>query len=194
MVSPSKETLNILYLSVVMFTIGSVSIGYLTYQAIQHPKQKKFHGINALTLAKNALLSQADNLPCPDDNNDGISDTLKEKCLSTIGWLPFKTLGLKDLRDNHNERLWYAYSPNHTLTVNGQGNAKAVIIAPHQELNGQEKRPSANTPQPNGAKKMLSLYLEGANANQNFQEFSNLGPIVFNDQLVWLTSQELRLP
>lgn len=47
-------------------------------------------------------------LPCPDSNNDGTADT---PCSgNALGRLPWKTLGLPDLRDGSDERLWYAVS------------------------------------------------------------------------------------
>jgi hypothetical protein len=48
-------------------------------------------------------------LPCPDITNSGEAGT---SCSNgggtTIGRLPWKTLGLPDLRDGYGERLWYA--------------------------------------------------------------------------------------
>lgn len=48
-------------------------------------------------------------LPCPDRNNDGIAET---SCSNTarLGRLPWKTLGIGDVRDGSGERLWYAVS------------------------------------------------------------------------------------
>ena len=48
-------------------------------------------------------------LPCPDINNDGSADSCNGNAL---GRLPWKTLGLSDLRDGSGERLWYAVSTN----------------------------------------------------------------------------------
>lgn len=49
-------------------------------------------------------------LPCPDTNNDGYADT---PCAgNALGRLPWRTLGISDLRDGYNERLWYAVSVN----------------------------------------------------------------------------------
>jgi len=83
---------------------------------------------NALAQAKEALISRAvadpnspGSLPCPDIDstglnvaNDGVADMLtgSHQCPSYIGRLPWKTLGLPDLRDGSGERLWYALSPN----------------------------------------------------------------------------------
>lgn len=81
--------------------------------------------IASLALAQQALLAYAlqplgttqceancprpGDLPCPDRNNDGIAET---SCSNTarLGRLPWKTLGIGDLRDGSGERLWYAVS------------------------------------------------------------------------------------
>ena len=77
-----------------------------------------------LAKAREALISRAasdanhpGSLPCPDavtnipgNNipNDGIADLLSgTACPSAIGRLPWRTLGLPDLRDADGERLWY---------------------------------------------------------------------------------------
>jgi hypothetical protein len=82
----------------------------------------------ALALAKQALISRAasdgnhpGSLPCPDAvtniagtniPNDGIADLLAgSACPQHIGRLPWRTLGLPDLRDADGERLWYMVAP-----------------------------------------------------------------------------------
>lgn len=56
-------------------------------------------------------------LPCPDTDNDGKSnspcgdDSGSDQSLR-LGRLPWKTLGIPDLRDASGERLWYAVSNN----------------------------------------------------------------------------------
>ena len=81
-----------------------------------------------LAQAKQALIGRAasdanhpGSLPCPDaatniagNNvpNDGIADLLSGPvCPSSIGRLPWRTLGLPDLRDADGERLWYLLAP-----------------------------------------------------------------------------------
>jgi len=55
-------------------------------------------------------------LPCPDTNNDGVAETSCGNAagnsgqISRLGRLPWKTLGLDDLRDGNGDRLWYAVS------------------------------------------------------------------------------------
>lgn len=56
-------------------------------------------------------------LPCPDLDNDGDAETncgdaSGSNQYKRLGRLPWKTLGLPDLRDSRGERLWYAVSNN----------------------------------------------------------------------------------
>lgn len=130
-----------------------------------------------LAQAKQALIGRAvvdqnrpGSLPCPDIDDDG-SLTLNVDffaggvCASLIGRLPWRTLGLPDLRDDAGERLWYAlsnlFSDNSgTGPINSdtQGNrtvnldstvvtltsqAVAVIFAPGTTLDGQNRDGSA---------------------------------------------------
>jgi hypothetical protein len=78
---------------------------------------------SALALAKQALIASAassnsrpGSLPCPDVDNDGLSDQIGNDaaaaCTHFIGRLPWQTLGLPDLRDAAGERLWYVVSAN----------------------------------------------------------------------------------
>ena len=71
-------------------------------------------------------------LPCPDTNNSGIAGTSCGNASGStgqsqrLGRLPWRTLGLPDLRDGSGERLWYAVSNNFknntrtTCTSSGQ--------------------------------------------------------------------------
>lgn len=167
----------------------------------------------ALSQAKEALIGRAltDNdrpgsLPCPDlvtnipGNNipgDGKADLLSgNNCPSYIGWLPWATLGLPDLRDGNGERLWYALSStlrdDNSVQINSStaGNLSvdttmtqiaAIVFAPGPPLSTQTTRPSNN----------VTDYLEGANADgDNIYTF---GPISnsFNDHLLTLSRDEL---
>jgi hypothetical protein len=86
--------------------------------------------IAALAQAKVALIGYAvgvsnlagggrpGDLPCPDTNDSGSTGTSCGNATGTtgqtlrIGRLPWKSLGLPDLRDGDGERLWYAVSNN----------------------------------------------------------------------------------
>lgn len=95
---------------------------------------------DALALAKSALIGQAagsavdvsgtlvtarrpGDLPCPDLDGDGQGDSPCGNGAGTtgqplrLGRLPWKDLGLPDLRDGSGERLWYAVSSNFKRSV-----------------------------------------------------------------------------
>lgn len=63
-------------------------------------------------------------LPCPDADGDGGAETANDdgNCGAAnqvvIGLLPYRTLGLNDLRDASSECLWYAISPNYKAGMN----------------------------------------------------------------------------
>ncbi len=126
----------------------------------------------ALAQAKAALIGRAarddyrpGSLPCPDTDGDGSAELFAGiNCPAYIGLLPWRTLGLPELRDGSGERLWYALSPNfrdHTAAqpissdkrgdvvtesasgLSVAGNLVALIIAPERAVAGQA-RPSAN--------------------------------------------------
>ncbi|MGB8337304.1 MAG: hypothetical protein WCD07_10040 [Burkholderiales bacterium] len=100
----------------------------LNQNNLQTERDKKT--TEALALAKQALIGYAvsmnlqptaaarpGDLPCPDLNDDGNSDSSCGSAAgssqsSRLGRLPWKTLDLPDLRDGYGERLWYAVSNN----------------------------------------------------------------------------------
>jgi len=128
----------------------------------------------ALAQAKEALIGWRLNdndlpgvLPCPDIADTGNAGSFSgNECQSYIGRLPWKALGLPDLRDGQGERLWYALSRNYrnhtsarpvntdtkgTLTVYSQttatiltSQAVAVIFSPGATL-GNQNRSSSGT-------------------------------------------------
>lgn len=170
----------------------------------------------ALVQAKEALIGYAvqdsnrpGELPCPDIDNDGQLtmnvDYIGNQCANLLGRLPWKTLGLPDLRDAAGERLWYAVSdPFHansaavlnsdtagTLTVSGNlsaSNVVAIVFAPGQNLPGQD-RSAANLNTP-------SAYLESVvTAPTSYQQLTpndqSLGNYTYNDQLQSITRDNL---
>lgn len=113
-------------LMLVIMIMGSAAflVSSLSRSALQVERNKTTTA--ALAQAKEALIGYAvkvpisnsnscipnctrlGDLPCPDINNDGSSDS---PCSgNALGRLPWKTLGLPDLRDGSGERLWYAIS------------------------------------------------------------------------------------
>lgn len=60
--------------------------------------------------ACNSNCKRPGDLPCPDRNNDGIAESSCQTVGSRLGRLPWRTLGIGDVRDASGARLWYAVS------------------------------------------------------------------------------------
>ena len=164
---------------------------------------------DVLNEARAALIGRAaadDNrpgsLPCPDGNNDGDADLLVgNECPSYVGRLPWRTLGLPDLRDASGERLWYALSRSlrddtsaqpinsdtaAQLSVTGAvpaTNVAAVIIAPGAALPGQTRDAAALN--------NIANYLEGDNANADNIYTTAAATSAFNDRVSVITREQL---
>ena len=206
---------------------AAVFVGMLSSSDIQNQRDKTTAA--ALAEAKTALIGRAvrdDNrpgsLPCPDTNNDGSAELFTgTQCPSYIGRLPWRTLGLPDLRDGYGERLWYVLSNNlrddasaqpinsdTSLTIQvyasdkvtpltSAGNeAAAVIFSAGPVLNGQT-RDTAN-------ENIATNYLEKTGTSPS--DFNNAiatgpsiqgpvkdsaGNIVVNDKLLIITRRDL---
>jgi hypothetical protein len=203
-------------LILLVFVLSLVMTAYLLHTldstAIQNDKNRKT--AQALSQAKQALLGYAasadlsstscalncprpGDLPCPDTNNDGVAES---SCSgSVIGRLPWKTLGLPDLRDGEGERLWYAVSSRYkksprvfplnsdtagTITLrdaknnflyNGTSDGlAAVVIAPGSSITRQDSitqvRDAANQ---NNAVNYLDIAF--GEDNQNFVDGNTNG-------------------
>lgn len=143
------------------------------------------HSMDALALGREALLGYAISygehhagegygfLPCPDSGNSGSTPpgACGARDVGALGRLPWRTLGLPDLRDGWGQCLWYAVggsvknnpkpltlnwdSPGqlaprapdgHALRAAGpDGRAVAAIFAPGPVLPGQNRPPSARS-------------------------------------------------
>ena len=179
----------------------------------------------ALAKAKEALLSFASgnrtkgHLPCPEDRAL-VGFPLEGNALSAcgsdalrIGRLPWRTLGLGDLRDGYGERLWYVVSANFrptstpinsdttaTLSVNGVANF-IVIVFSAGEPNPNQTRNStvafcATTSSSIGRDYCATNYLDtlpsglsNSNANVTFAENAWIQG-VFNDKSITITPAE----
>lgn len=64
----------------------------------------------ATTVAPDTAAKRPGDLPCPDLDNDGDAEATCIAQAQRLGRLPWKTLGIPDLRDSSGERLWYAVS------------------------------------------------------------------------------------
>lgn len=159
----------------------------------------------ALRQAKEALIAWSathangpGHLLCPDNNNDGIADTVACGTAATrVGRLPWRTLGLPDLRDPSGRRLWYAvsrcflerspdpscgtYAVNSDtqgqLTLTGLMQASgivAIIFAPGPALGGQVRADELVGCGPAPENCQAANFLEGENANAPVTAFENM--------------------
>src|SRR5258706_8120108 len=105
----------------------------------------------ALAAAREALVAYATGrpmsaalgpgyLPCPDLDNDGWAESTCGSQSGDVGQeerlgrLPWKTLGLEDLRDGHGERLWYAVSTKYKGLLNCAASRACVGMSPDAAL------------------------------------------------------------
>ncbi|MHB1332418.1 MAG: hypothetical protein ACYCY1_07445 [Sulfuriferula sp.] len=190
---------------------ATVFVSMLSSSGIQIERDKKTAA--ALAEAKAALIGYAARnstrpgwLPCPDSNGDGqitlAGDYSGSACNTYTGRLPWKSLGLPDLRDGYGEQLWYAVSVSFhangsallnsdtsgQLSIGGispANNVIAIIFAPGPALSGQI-RDAAHVNDP-------ASYLEGDNAlglsNTSFTTAN--ASSTFNDRLLPITNDNL---
>jgi len=187
-----------LMVMLVVVVLGTITLLVSQMNSAQVTLDRNRTTADALAKAKEALIGRATiditlpgSLPCPDNNNDGSADLLSgNDCPNYIGRLPWKTLGLPDLRDGSGERLWYALARNfrddnsaHPLNSDSQGNLSlsglapvnnviAIVFAPGNVISGQSRSDTLtaicaslkNTPTV-AHSLCASNYLESGNAN-----------------------------
>lgn len=164
-------------------------------------------------------------LPCPDISGtagatgEGSSDTCGSQDVSTIGRLPWKTLGLEPLRDGYGECLWYVVSGTYKnnpktdmmnwdtkglLSVsdangNTASDVVAVIFSPGPTLSGQDRSASGTAPTC-GGNYTASNYLDSDGTHDNAVVLPNAGDISsyysgtssqMNDRLIYITRQDI---
>lgn len=133
---------------VLTLLFGATAVFYRTTTATSPEIERERKTAEALVMAKAALIGYATSvnnfagnerlgdLPCPDRNDSGSpGGTAATSCGNAagnqqarrLGRLPWKTLGLPDLRDGDGERLWYAVSNNF------KNNTRTACTAPGQE-------------------------------------------------------------
>ena len=208
------------------YSAAAVLVGVLSSSALQTERDKTT--ADALAKAKAALIGYAvsdpnrpGELPCPDFNNDGASvpvdDYSGSNCQNLVGWLPWKTLGLPDLRDSNGDRLWYVLAnPFHangsaTFTLNSdapstyqsqmltvkdgttgttlQSNVVAVVFSPGTLMTGKVRSPNDNN-----ATTAATNYLEGSNANPVSGVLQTANNASINDRLITISSNDVLAP
>src|SRR5438034_8832924 len=90
-------------------------------------------------------------LPCPDLDDDGWAEATcgsqngDSGQAERLGRLPWKTLGIPDLRDGHGERLWYAVSSKYKGLLNCGVSRACLDMTPDTALGTITVRDSAGT-------------------------------------------------
>lgn len=124
---PAMQRGAALMVMLIVLIIGAAMmfVASLNSSSLQIEHDKKTAA--ALAQAKDGLIGYAVNfnlntgrpgdLPCPDITNTGVAGVSCGSAAGSnqalrLGHLPWKTLGLPDLRDGSGERLWYAVSNN----------------------------------------------------------------------------------
>lgn len=214
---PHRGSVAIVLIAVICTVAATWLVTSLGANTVRNERERK--NASVLAQAKQALIGRGaidasvpGSLPCPDmvtniagSNvpNDGIADLFAGiQCPSYIGRLPWRTLGLPDLRDADGERLWYALSPNFrdyashvlindtatgTLSVSGATdvtNVVAVVFSPGAALGGQVRSSGAN-------QSNVANYLEGANAAGASAFIAQSASDNFNDRLVTIAVPDL---
>lgn len=158
----------------------------------------------ALAQAREALIGRAvadkerpGSLPCPDFDDDG--EATNGSCPVTVGRLPWRTLGLPDLRDGDGNRLWYVLASELQdnddapgidinpeldlgLALDGEENIAAIVFSAGPPVAEQNGRPSD----------IVKDYLEGENADEDRKEYVS-GPAsdTFNDKAIAISRDHL---
>ena len=217
----------ILMLVIVVMGAAGFLVSSLSSSGLQLARDQKT--ALALSQAKEALIGYAvtktdyplGNLPCPDTDDDGISDAGgSTECPQYIGRLPWKTLGLPDLRDSTGERLWYTLSRNvrrytsvrplnsdttGTLNVTGtktENNLIAIVFSPGSNVGTQSRSTTQTTFCTTTNTTILESrcaanYLEGSNDDPSPGAAPNLNyqnansGIDFNDQLISISHDQI---
>ena len=149
--SPSRQRGTLLLLALVLVLAGIAATITLQLAAAGGAARRERVSEMALAEAREALVAYAVDrpinavvgpgyLPCPDLDNDGWAeptcgslsgDTGQEQ---RLGRLPWKTLGLADLRDGYGERLWYAVSSKYKGLLNCGASRGCLDMSPDAAL------------------------------------------------------------
>ena len=149
MALPGRSRGLTLLLATIALALAFAAIAMLS--AIAPTAHRNAESDRALAQAREALVAYAADrdinawvgpgyLPCPDLDDDGWAEaTCGSQGGDTgqaqrLGRLPWKTLGLPDLRDGHGERLWYAVSSKHKGLLNCAPSRACLDMSPDAAL------------------------------------------------------------
>lgn len=206
----------IVMLVIMILGITTVLVGALT--GAGQMAANNIRSGEALSQARDALIAYAvsdtlrpGQLICPDVNNDGMvtigTDTAGSNCTSLVGRLPWKTLGIPDLRDASGERLWYALSdPFHangaavlnsetagTISLSGNvtaNNLIAIVFAPGRPLPTLSQS-RAVADENTAANYLESILISPTSFQQLTPNDHEGGAYSYNDQLVYIGHEHL---
>ncbi len=228
----------LLILLVVTLAVTSILLSGASKTNLDVQRQKK--NLAVLAQAKEALIAwsvlntgiddtlgtvddRPGTLPCPDFNLFGGANSGSESgtCSTgggtSLGRLPWKSLGIGELRDADGERLWYALSDNFrrpglnnaainsdtkgtlslyapdgtTLLTNSGEELAAIVFSPGNPLPGQDRA---------GSPDAASSYLDSGNSRTNTSASGPFiagpakdiaGNIVVNDLAIGISAREL---
>lgn len=190
-ISPAAQQGSTLIILLLILVIAGTAalFSILDGNAVKNARYKK--STAALAEAKNALIGYSTSykrpgvLPCPDTNNDGVADTNGNLgCWSGIGRLPWKTLGLDDIRDGNGESLWYALSANFanvpsSLIINSDDSFGGLFVCPENGCGDASPVPSPplTVPFPIAGKLVALVFSSGTVLNgQNRLDGVDLNP------------------
>jgi hypothetical protein len=197
-----------------VFIVGLITTVYVlnVLNPASIPAAKNEQTVKTLMEAKSALIGWSvknnnapGRFPCPEDTSkigtDREGEAASNCTLPAIGRLPFRTLGIGDLRDGNQNRLWYVISNGFRdtpinsettaqLTIDGAGNsAVAIIFSPGTPLEGQQRSmPTAASPP------HVSDYLDLTNNDGDNTFISSSTSENFNDRLLAISHQDLFIP
>lgn len=225
---PRKQHGAALMVMLVIMVMGAAAflVSSLSKSALDTARQETTSA--ALAQAKEALIGKSasytdypGSLPCPDTDDDGTSDAGgSTECPQYIGRLPWKTIGLPDLRDAAGERLWYTLSRNvrrydsvrplnsdttGTLNITGTytgSNLIAIVFAPGSTTSTQRRSTTqtalcSTTGTTIPESWCAANYLEGSNDDPSNSSTQNLNyqnentAAQLNDQLVTISHDQL---
>lgn len=209
-----------------LIVIGTAGVLIQVLNIRQQQQNRDRVTAEALAQAKAALIawsigpepSRPGTLPCPAANELGSqAGSCSVGGGTTLGRLPWKTLGIDDLRDADGEQLWYALSNNFRRTgltnaaINSDtaGNLllyasdgmtliskpgeelAAIVFSPGPPLSGQDRAAGTNT-----ATNYLESAYSGNNANAAGPFVTgpvkdNAGNILANDRALGISAREL---
>lgn len=197
----------LLLLLLLLAGAGLLFVSGLKSAAVELTAQHKT--IAALAQAKQALLGYAlldpggtsvnpGRLPCPDQDNDG--NAQGAACATPhIGWFPWRTLDIGELRDGNGERLWLLVdgafrsgggalnsTVQPSLTLDGRA-VVAVLFAPGPVLDRLGQVRPASGPFSASA---YPNYLEGIGGSP-LAVHTQAPSDTYNDRVLALTPQEL---